>query len=154
MPKQSTLLATSEEVLCRLRTIWCNRKVVMSDIWKVQDRSRYHGWEYYGAFFASTETHPLTVQPGVGKKRIYGEDHDITINISNTGSPVLQHAQYEGISLYLIQSGCLVRELINHIVFWKEHSYLQILVLESSSRIRVTHVVHGHQNSKQNIHCS
>ena len=42
-----------------------------------------------------------------------GKDHDITINCSNimlSGVPALMHAQDEEISLYLLQSGCMVRE--------------------------------------------
>ena len=39
---------------------------------------------------------------------------------SLSDSPVLQHAQDEGISLYVLQSCCRVGELIHQMVCWKD----------------------------------
>ena len=63
--------------------------------------------------------------PGVEKKH-YGKDHDITINSSNMLSDghILEHAQYEGISLLGIESCCTIGELIHHMVCWKEHYHI------------------------------
>ena len=59
---------------------------------------------------------------------VNGEDHDTTINSSNmSGGHVLQLAQDEGISLYLLHSCCRVGEPINHMVCWKDICRFSVL---------------------------
>ena len=41
-----------------------------------------------------------------------------------SGGPVLEHAQYEGMSLLGLESCCMVGELIHHMICWKEHYHI------------------------------
>ena len=53
--------------------------LVMSDIGKVQYRSRYHGWKYRGAFANQRNPPKAPRNPSVERKHVT-KDHDITIN--------------------------------------------------------------------------
>ena len=82
------------------------------------DRSRYHGWEYREAFSHSRSQPNSSNRPSVEKKRMTR----ITISLPTvptyrlSGVAVLMHAQDDEISLYLLQSGCMVREQTHHMV--------------------------------------
>ena len=79
-------------------TIWW---YTISDTWKVQYRSRYHGWEYRGVSSPlQRPTKALTVQL-LGD----GEDHDTTINSSNiVGLPPCPAAYARWRNAYLVSA--------------------------------------------------
>ena len=121
----------------------------------VHVRSRYHGFEFRVAFpYYRYPPKALPVQ--VLGRSVYGADYDITITQFEHrlyGCPVLQHAQYEGIALYIS-----TLELLQGWRADTSHSllklHLQIFSSGEAARSLMTAVVDGQKNSKQNICCA
>ena len=98
-------------MLCRI-LIW-HGKVAMAETWKVQAGTSWTGISHI--FIPNTETHPQLRET----KRDEKVHHYQPSEHRFSDSPVTQHVPDEEISLYLLQSGYRVEELIRHMVCWK-----------------------------------